>query len=188
MIELGYELISASGNKVGDNSMNQQRTDSLERRLIRLERQNRNLKHAVVLVVVGMAAVIMMGQAQPNKIAKKIEAENFILRDPNGAERGRLGVAPNGHPFFVLLNKSGKPSVSLGKLYGHASRRIKGNVITYGDGPSEGYYDKDGKPRTTVPYAEWVKERTTDVQKAGRPAESLVVLFDDAGNVFWSIP
>ena len=173
---------------MGDNSMNQQMTDSLEQRLIRLERQNRNLKHAVVLVVVGIAAVFMMGQAQPNKIAKKIEAENFILRGPNGAERGRLGVAPNGHPFLVLLNKNGKPSVSLGKLYGHASRRMRGRVITYGDGPSEGYYDKDGKPRTTVPYNQWLKERTTDVQKAGKPAESLVVLFDDTGNVFWSVP
>ena len=77
MIELEYELISARGNTMGDNSMNQQMTDSLEQRLIRLERQNRNLKHAVVLVVVGIAAVFMMGQAQPNKIAKKIEAESF---------------------------------------------------------------------------------------------------------------
>ncbi len=47
--------------------MNQQKTtDSLEGRLIRLERQNRNLKHAVVLVLVGMAAIVMMGQAQPD--------------------------------------------------------------------------------------------------------------------------
>ncbi len=169
--------------------MNQQKTtDSLEGRLIRLERQNRNLKHAVVLVLVGMAAIVMMGQAQPDKIAKKLEAENFILRGPNGAERGRLGVAPNGDPFLVLLNKNGKPRVSLGRLYGHASRRIQGRVITYGDGPSGGYYDKDGKPRATVPYDQWLKERTTDVQKAGKPVKSLVVLFDDTGNVFWSIP
>jgi len=173
---------------MGGNSMNHQTTDAVERRLIRLERQNRNLKHAMVLVVMGIAAVFMMGQAQPDKIAKKIEAENFILRGPNGAERGRLGVAPNGHPFLVLLNKNGKPSVSLGKLYGHASRRIQGKLITFGDGPSAGYYDKDRKPRTTVPYKRWLKERTTDVQKAARPAESLVVLFDDTGNVLWSVP
>ncbi len=173
---------------MGGNSMNQQTTDAVERRLIRLERQNRNLKHAMVLVVMGIAAVFMMGQAQPDKIAKKLDAENFILRGPNGAERGRLGVAPNGHPFLVLLNKNVKPSVSLGKLYGHASRRIQGKLITFGDGPSAGDYDQDGKPRTTVPYKRWLKERTTDVQKAARPAESLVVLFDDTGNVFWSVP
>ncbi len=122
------------------------------------------------------------------EVCKKLEAENFILRGPNGAERGRLGVAPNGYPFLVLLNKNSKPSVSLGKLYGHASRRIQGKLITFGDGPSEGYYDKDGKPRATVPYNQWLKERMTDVQKAGKPAESLVVLFDDTGNVFWSMP
>jgi len=168
--------------------MNQQLTDSLKRRLSRLERQNRNLKHAMILVVVGIAAVFMMGQAQPNKIAKKIEAEKFILRGPNGAERGSLGVAPNGHPYLVLLNRNGKPSVSLGKLYGHASRTMKGNVITYGTGPSKGYYDKDGKPRSTVPYDQWLKEKTSDVQKARKPTESLVVLFDDTGKVFWSIP
>ncbi len=168
--------------------MHQQTTDSFERRLIRLERQNLNLKRVMVLLVVGIAAVVTMGQAHPNKIAKKIEAENFILRGPRGAEQGRLGVAPNGHPFLVLLNKSGKPSVSLGKLHGHVSRKIKGKVITYGKGPSEGYYDKDGKPRRTISYEQWLKEKATDAQKARKPAESLVVLFDDTGNVFWSIP
>ena len=165
-----------------------QSTDSIEQRLIRLERQNLNLKRVMVLVVVGIAAIVTMGQAQPNKIAKKIEAENFILRGPRGAERGRLGVAPNGHPFLVLLNKSGKPSVSLGKLHGRVSRRIKGNVITYGGGPSKGYYDKDGKARSTVPYNQWLKEKAIEAQNARKPAESLVVLFDDTGNVFWSLP
>ncbi len=57
---------------MGGNSMNQQTTDAVERRLIRLERQNRNLKHAMVLIVMGIAAVFMMGQAQPDKIAKKL--------------------------------------------------------------------------------------------------------------------
>lgn len=168
--------------------MRQLSTDSLEQRLVRLERQNRKLKQAIVLVVVGIAAALTMGQAQPNKIAKKLEAENFILRGPNGAERGRLGVAANGNPYLVLLNKGGQPSVSLGKVHGHVSRRIKGNVVTYGEGPSEGYYDKDGKPRSTVPYEQWLKEKATDAQNAGKPAESLVVLFDDTGNAFWSIP
>ncbi len=173
--------------------MNQQTTDSVERRLIRLERQNRNLKHTVVLVVVGIAAVFMMGQAQPDKIAKKLEAENFILRGPNGAERGRLGIAPNGHPFLILLNKNGTPSVSLGKLYGHVSRKIKTGLRHYGTGPSAGYYDKDGKPRSPVEYNQLAHGQMAPVEmalslRAPEPAESLMVLFDKTGNVAWSVP
>jgi len=178
---------------MGGISMNQQTTDAVERRLIRLERQNRNLKHTVVLVVVGIAAVFMMGQAQPDKIAKKLEAENFILRGPNGAERGRLGVTPNGHPFLVLLNKNGKPSVSLGRLYGHVSRRIKTGLRHYGTGPSAGFYDKDGKPRAPVEYNPMAHGQMAQVEmalslRAPEPAESLVVLFDQTGNVAWSVP
>ncbi len=168
--------------------MGQLSTESLERRLNRLEQQNRTLRHGLVVLVLGMAVIFTMGQAEPQKIAKKLEAENFILRGTRGEERGRFGVASNGNPYLVLLNKGGRPSVSLGKLHGHASRRIKGKVITLGDGPNEGYYDKDGKPRNTVPYQEWLKDKVTEVQKTKKPAESLVVLFDDSGDVFWSVP
>ncbi len=114
---------------------------------------------------------------------KVAEAENFMLRGPDGSERGKMGTSPEGHPYLVLLERSGRPRVALGRLYGHASREIEGQVITYGSGPSEGYYDKDGKPRSTVPYSQWLKERTTYVQKPGEPAESVVVIFDGSGNV-----
>ena len=164
--------------------MKPQTTDSWERRLIRLERQNRNLKHAVVLVVVGIAAVFMMGQAQPNKIAKKLEAEKFILRGPRGAERGRLGVASNGHPYLVLLESNGQPRVALGNLYGHVARKMEGRVLRYGTGPGANLYDKDGRPRKT---AEYSVEEALRAEKP-EPAESLLVLFDQRGNVSWSMP
>ena len=168
--------------------MDQQSTDEFAKRLDRLEGQNRSLRITVIIMLIAVTAAVTMGQTQPKKIPKVLEAENFILRGPDGSERGKMGTSPEGHPYLVLLERSGRPRVALGRLYGHATRKIEGQVITYGSGPSGGYYDKDGKPRSTVPYSQWLKERTTDVQKPGEPAESLVVVFDGSGNVAWSVP
>jgi len=43
--------------------MNEPTMDKLEQRLDRLERENRRLKRIGVLVVVGIAAVVLMGQS-----------------------------------------------------------------------------------------------------------------------------
>ncbi len=43
--------------------------DKLEQRLDRLERENRWLKSIGALVVVGIAAVVLMGQAMSSRVA-----------------------------------------------------------------------------------------------------------------------
>lgn len=68
--------------------------DALTHRLDRLERENRWLKRIGGVVLVGLAAVVLMGQAGPrNRI---VEAEKFVLVDKGGKVRAVLGAASFG--------------------------------------------------------------------------------------------
>lgn len=165
--------------------MGEQTIASVIKRIDRLERKNRTLRITVLLAAVVMAAAFLMGQAAPKIIPKVLEAESFVLKGPNGTERGRMGISDEGHPYLVLLKPNGSPRVALGRLYGHVSRRIKSRLLQHGTGPSAGYYDKDGKLRTPVKYDRAEMERSL---RAPEPAESLMVLFDQTGNVVWSVP
>jgi hypothetical protein len=63
--------------------------EELQDRLLKLEKQNRRLKQLGVAALIGVAALVVMGQA-PSK--KTIEANEFILRDDGGNVRARLFV------------------------------------------------------------------------------------------------
>ena len=91
---------------------------------------------------------------------------------------------PDGKPYLVLLASNGQTRIALGDLYGHISRTFKGRVYQYGVGPGPGLYDKDGKPRKTADYS---AEEALQAQQQ-EPAESLLVLFDQRGNVSYSVP
>ena len=69
--------------------MNEPTMNNMVQRLDRLERENRRLKLLGSLVLIGIATLLLMGQAKPNRVAKVIEAEKFILRDSSGSERAR---------------------------------------------------------------------------------------------------
>jgi len=71
--------------------MNEPTINNIVHRLDRLERENRRLKRIGALVLVGIAAVVLMGQAKPSKVPKVIEAQEFVLKDSNGGVRGVLG-------------------------------------------------------------------------------------------------
>ena len=67
--------------------MNEPTMETLARRLDKVERENRWLKLAGVVAVAVIAAVVLMGQATPSKVAKVIEAEKFVLKDIHGKVR-----------------------------------------------------------------------------------------------------
>ena len=69
-------------------------------RLEKLERQNRRMKQAGAAVLVLAAAVLLMGQASPNRT---VEANRFVLTDRSGNEQGVLMLKPSG-PSFMLLD------------------------------------------------------------------------------------
>ncbi len=70
--------------------------ETLARRLDQAEREDRRLKQAGVVALAVIAAVVLMGQATPSNLAKKVKAEAFVLYDSTGNLRAQLSVNPEG--------------------------------------------------------------------------------------------
>jgi hypothetical protein len=64
--------------------------ETLLTRMERLERDNDRLKRMLSLMLIGIAGLVIMGQAQCNKLTNVIEAEEFIVRGGDGMTRARL--------------------------------------------------------------------------------------------------
>lgn len=91
--------------------MNEPTMGNMVKRLDRLERENRRLKCIGALILVGIAAVLLMGQGTLKP--RIIEAEGIVLKDTDGAIRGILGRAMSGRD----LSKPWHP-VRAGGAYG----------------------------------------------------------------------
>lgn len=74
-------------------------------RLESVEGENRRLKRAGVAALAVGAAVLLTGQAVPSQVAKLVEAEQFVLRDPSGKARAWLNVA-DGAVNLALADKN----------------------------------------------------------------------------------
>ncbi len=77
--------------------MNEPTMDNLEQRLDRLDRECRWLKRVGALVLLGMAAMLVMGQAIDRRFGNVIEAEKIVLRDATGKTRIALGPDSTGY-------------------------------------------------------------------------------------------
>ena len=105
-------------------------------RLDRVEHQNRNLKRTWAATVFGVAALILMGQAMPNKVPEVIEARKFVLKDSKGNGRAALTVTPDNSPLLLLNQPDGTLGVTL--TVGPQGR------------PMLSLYDKRGNPRALL--------------------------------------
>jgi len=109
--------------------MNEPTIDNLAQRLDCLERRNRRLKMTGIVLFLGIAALISIGQNRflPDKKvwsgaagyfsplapgARVIKAERFELLDKNGNIRAELGTQPDGSAILAFVN-NGKASVLL---------------------------------------------------------------------------
>jgi len=130
--------------------MNPPATDmeSLGKRLSRLERENRWLKRIGGITLLGVAAVVLMGQAAPRKVTKVIEAEEFILRDGTGKVRARLGSAADGSPGLELLDEKENARAVLGHS---ALEYMRTNTIVQRPASSLVLFDKDGNVMWKAP-------------------------------------
>jgi len=70
--------------------MNQPTLEDLAKRVKRLERQNRILKSAGLVALLGIVATVLLGQTTPNQVKKVIETEKIIVRDQEGRIRATL--------------------------------------------------------------------------------------------------
>ncbi len=118
--------------------MNEPSMEVIRQRLSHLERENRRFKYGGVLLLIVIAALIMMGQAKPSKVAKVIEAERFVLKDDEGKVRATLGFDKSefSHKMgFTLYSESGE-------------RRMWQGVRDKRQWVGQIFYDQKGKHRS----------------------------------------
>ena len=90
--------------------MTESTPDLLRTRLDRLERESRRLKRATLVVIVGAAGVLLMGQISPHRWAKTLEAEEFVLRDGRGQIRASLATTQGSSSTILQIHgDNGKP-------------------------------------------------------------------------------
>ncbi len=151
--------------------MNEPTTEGLACRLERMERENRRLKRVGVAVLAALAAVVLMAQANPPKVAKVIEAERFVLQDAAGKVRGELSVLPGGQAGLGLYDQNAN---------------LRAMLSLWRDGrPSLELYDENGKLRAVIGHS---TRKVIRMEKIEKWAESSLLLFDKAGQVIWKAP
>jgi hypothetical protein len=80
-------------------------------RLAKVEKQNRRLRGAGLLVVGLACSIVLMGQSAPT--SRTLEAQAFILTDAQGRTRASLRTLTDG-PHLALFDANGKLRVDLG--------------------------------------------------------------------------
>jgi len=123
--------------------------DSLLMRIEKVERENRGLKIAGSIALLGVAGALFLGLSAPP--SKTIEAELVIIRDTTGKARIILGVGDEG-PALTLLDKDGKLRVNLGvdkdgpalDLLDRAESPRAQLLITDDQGPRLNFFDAKG--------------------------------------------
>ena len=99
---------------------------SIEERLLRLERENRRLKVAGLLVLLITASALLMGQT---RIPQRIESEKFVLKDRRGVDIAFFGTAYSegsdvGMPWLGFYEADGTIKTYLQVIDGIASLRV----------------------------------------------------------------
>jgi hypothetical protein len=113
--------------------MDRPKIDALAERIERLERENRRWRWGSGLAMIG-GLVVMIGGAQKASDPKVVEAEGFIVRDKDGKERVRLGMATGGGPALFLRGNDGHNRVIL-----QASEEDDcGGLFLFGSGKENG--------------------------------------------------
>ena len=176
-------------------------------RLEKLEKQNRRLKQAGAVALILAAAVLLMGQASPNRT---VEANRFVLTDRSGNEQGVLMLKPSG-PSFMLLDPNSLATAEL-SIRGHnpdlilldANGKVRFTLNAGLDGaelalsPGDARIqagtllsetslqvsDKEGF-QATFGTTDLVTPRTGETHKTSAAS---VVLFDKDGTVLWKAP
>jgi hypothetical protein len=120
----------------------------VETRFRRLERQNRALRWSLPACLILAVAPLWVGQPvtaeQPREL-RRVEAEEFVLRDADGGVRGKMTVTADG-PQLAFFDQD-RPTVAL-------IQTRKGPAIRFfgpnGDGSPLFLSVFDGRPRLTM--------------------------------------
>jgi len=101
---------------------------TMEKRLQRLERQNRWMKRLAAVMLAVVAASVLVAQKKPTP--DTLEAKRFILRDDDGRGRAALGLVERGCSLG-MFEKDEKTGLMLGVWGGPflAFRDAKGETL-----------------------------------------------------------
>jgi hypothetical protein len=177
-------------------------------RLERLERSNRRLKLGGLAVLIGLAALGVMGQARPP--LQVVEAQEFVVKDAGGVVRARLGASPSA-VSLSLSHEGGRANlvVSGGRGQGahlavaDSAGKVKGLLLLSPE--TVGLYlspvDATGPPRSPRVVFEVLNQGTGGfafydrngqtralVGAVSDDGSSLVVVQDAAGKPVWKAP
>lgn len=164
---------------------------ALSARVAHLEKQNRRFKVAGMAVCIAAAAVLLMGQAAPQRTAKTIEANEFVLKDSSGVKRASLNLDIGG-PNLSLDDSRGMSRLEMG-LYPGGSPTLRmfdpeHNVSVYLESTEDGTQlllsDKNGF-MASIGTTDLVTPHTGETHKTSAAS---VVLFDKDKNVIWKTP
>lgn len=181
---------------------------ALLQRLEKLERSNRRLKLSGLVVLFGLAAFGVMGQARPP--LQTVEAQEFVVKDAAGVVRARLGASASA-VSLSLSHEGGRANlvVSGGRGQGahlavsDSAGKVKGLLLLSPE--TVGLYlspvDATGPPKSprvvfevlnqgTGGFAFYDKNGVTRalVGAVSDDGSSLVVVQDAAGKPAWKAP
>jgi len=135
---------------------------STKERLEQLERRNRRLSVAVVLMGVAAAVVVAAGMAKTEGVPNVLRARSFEVVDENGKVRAKLHICLN-EPCLDLYDENDKHRVSLwvrdeadqdgsGPAFEFLDEKDTARaVLTLGkEGPQLSLCDEKGKKRVTL--------------------------------------
>jgi hypothetical protein len=148
--------------------------EDLQKRVVKLEQQNRRFKQFGVGILAIAAVILVMGQA-PSK--KTVEANEFILRDSGGNVRIKLSMEDHGvgdTPKMAFLDAKGTPNL---ELEGSVRGLFGGTV---------GIDDEQGRRVGTwfanfAGGAFWISTGKTNVKGGVSLTPDSVTVTDDAG-------
>jgi hypothetical protein len=143
-------------------------------RLEKIERENRRLKYAGVVVLLLAAAGLTMGQASPT--SKTVEAEAFVLRDPSGTERAAWHLSPEGGAALTFFDQAKKPRAQV-----RVDRDGAPGVLLFdqaGNGRAMLRADRDGAPHLTLTDQAAQTRSLLRVEANGSPG---LIFFDQGG-------
>jgi len=126
---------------------------NLAARLSRLERQNRWLKIGGLAALAAVGGLLLIGATAPPKV---VEAQQFVLRDENGATAATLTAMQDG-PKLILYGAGEKICAALSVTKDGANLQLadaqgdrRALLGVAADGPGLVLLDPDDKPRVTL--------------------------------------
>jgi len=150
--------------------MDERRPGVLSERLARLEREDRRLWRTGAIAPLGVAALVLMGQAPPGNVAKLVEAERFVLQESSERVRAVLHTQADGSPPLDFRDGAGNPRARLG---------LSGDVAAFsltdakGKGGSTLQTHVNGRPSFTLTDANGTRRTALFLSAGGSPTPAL---------------